>query len=637
MAELEPKAGYGLVIALSITAMIGTGMFYGPAIAASYAGNASLIAWAILAIVGLYVGFCFAELSSMFPGVGGVYAFAKKAYGRFISFIIGWITWLVGSITSALLIVAALNSLMPTANPLLKIGIAIGILILLTLIALRGVEASTAILVFFAIIALLVIIGTIAGAFMQVNTQNYTPFFKQDTSPYFIFIALFFIIETFIGWESATFMGGETKNPEKTIPKGIIISSIIVAALIFIYPIVILGFMPWETLINLDTPFATITYLLFGQTGMSFVNIAVFLVLVGSAAGGIVSTPRLIQALAKDKLFIEQLSAVHPKYKTPYKAIFFQTIVSILVMITAFGDYASLLSLLIPLAIIMYISVILAVPILRVKYPDLKRYVSVPFGKIGPIILSLFYAGIIVLWLLFIPNSWHLFRKIISFILFGVPIYILLNMYYNPDLLLKTMNSFATLSRFFERFILPKRIKQEMLGIFKGINGKTVLEFGSGVGAFTLDLATAVGDKGKIYAVDLSPNNIHILNRRLAKQGHKQVKVILDEHFISRIHPDIPRVDMIFSVGNLSYIQDIEKVLKDMYVLLPENGQICLVEYVNYFWGIIPNQAWLDDKEELEKIFRKVGFSIRIKKKRGFFWQYLFIYGIKSNYDVPVI
>ena len=118
---------------------------------------------------------------------------------------------------------------------------------------------------------------------------------------------------------------------------------------------------------------------------------------------------------------------------------------------------------------------------------------------------------------------------------------------------------------------------------------------------------------------------------------YQNVKVIHDEHFISRVHPDVPRVDMIFSVGNLSYIQDIERVLKDMHSLLPENGQICLVEYVNYFWGVIPNQPWLDNIEELEKLFRKIGFSIRIKKKRGFFWQYLYIYGIKSDYDVLVI
>ena len=637
MAELERKAGYGLVIALSITAMIGTGMFFGPAIAAQYAGNASIISWVILALIGVYVGYCFAELASMFPDVGGVYQFAKKAYGRFFSFLVGWITWLVGSITSSLLIVAALDSLLPQGDPLLKIGIAIGILLALTLVAIRGIEASTAILLFFAGVTLAVILSLLVGASIHINPSNYTPFFNPGAQPTVIFLALFFILESFIGWESATFMSGETRNPQRIIPRSIIITSLLVGALVILFPAAILGFIPWQTLTSLQTPLTTISYLLFHDIGAKMVNIAVFLALIGSAAGGIVSTPRLLLALAKDRLFITQLAAIHRKLKTPYKAIIFQSAVSVIVMLTAFGDYESLLSLLVPLVIIMYISVIIAIPILRKKMPQTKRYVKAPFGSWLPILIALFYASIIVAWLAFVPGSLELFKKIITFVLFGIPIYLLLNLYYNPDLLTKTMNRVAFMNRFFERFILPRAVMKDILGVFSGVRGKTVLEFGSGVGAFTLPLAEAVGGQGKVYSVDLSGKNIEILEKRLRRKGHEHVITIHDEHFISRVHPDVPQVDMIFSVGNISYVQDVERVLKDMHSLLPENGQICLVEYVDYFWGIIPDQPWLDDLEELERTFRRIGFSIRIRKRKGFFWQYLYIYGIKSEHDVPVI
>jgi len=444
-------------------------------------------------------------------------------------------------------------------------------------------------------------------------------------------------METFVGWESATFMGGEVKNPGKVIPRSIVITSLLVGFIVIFFPLVILGFIPWQTLVNFEAPLTNISYLLFGGLGADLTNIAIFLALVGSAAGGIVSTPRLILALAKDKLFIEQLSSIHPKLKTPHKAIMFQTIVSLIVIFAAFGDYESLLSLLVPLALVMYISVIMAVPVLRKKFPDMKRYVKAPFGFIGPILVSLIYLGVIIAWLVLVPDAFLQFKKIISFILFGIPIYALLNLYYNPDLLLRTVNSFAVLNKFFEKILLPNRVRKDVLNIFQKLKNKTVLEFGSGVGSFTLDLADAVGDKGKIYAVDLSPANVRILNKRLEKHHHKHVNVIHDTHFISRVHPDIPKVDMIFSVGSLSYVQNVERVLKDMHSLLPENGQICLVEYTDYFWGVIPDQMWLDDIKKLEKLFRKIGFSVRIKKKRGLFWQYLYIYGIKSEYDVPVI
>lgn len=635
--ELERKAGYGLVIALSITAMIGTSLYFGPAIAASHAGNASLLAWVALALIGLYVGSCFAELSSLFPDAGGVYQFAKKAYGRFSSFLVGWVTWLVGSMMPALLIVAALDYLLPVQGALLKTGIAIGILLLLNYIAIRGVEASTAILIFFAAVTMIIILAIIGVGIFQIHPENYTPFFAPNASPIVIVIALFFIIEAFNGWESPTFMGGEVRNPQKIIPRSIMITSAVVAALMIIFPAIFLGIIPTNTLITLETPVTTIAQQLFGSLGADLIAIAIFLGLVGSAAGGIVSTPRLILALAKDKLFIEQLSQTHHRFKTPHKAIFFQTVVSLIVIIAASGDYESLLALLVPLTLLMYTSVIITIPILRKKYPDIHREVKAPLGKFLPLLMALVYAGVIVTWLITEPNSLQLFKKILSFIFFGIPIYILLNLYYNPDILNKTVNSLAPLNRLLEGFTLPRKARRDILNLFTDIKGKTVLEFGAGVGSLTMPLAETVGDQGTIYAVDLSKQNIKIINRRLERKGHKHIKAIHDEHFISRVHPDIPQVDMIFSVGNLSYIQDLRRVIRDMHQLLPENGRICLVEYVDYFWGIIPNQAWLDDHQKINELFKETGFSVRIRKRRGLFWNYLYIYGIKSDYDVPVI
>ena len=637
MAELEHKAGYGLIISLSITAMIGTGMYLGPSIAARYAGNASIISWILLAVIGIYVGACFAELSSLFPEVGGVYQFTKKAYGRFTSFLIGWVTWLVGGVSSALLIVAAVNYLLPNASQTFRLGLTIGLLLFLTYIAFRGIEASTVVLSIFAGITLLIILAILVSAIFHINPTNYTPLFSPDKPPLGVLVAVFFVFETFLNWEFPTFMGGETRNPQKVIPKSIMITSVLVGLLIIVFPTVILGFVPWETLVSFETPLTNISYVLFGSVAMDFTNIAIFVALIGAASSGIVSTPRLLVALAKDKVFIEQLSEIHPKRKTPHKAILFQALVSLIIILAVFGDYQSILSLLIPLAIIMYIAVILAVPILRRKYPHTKRYLKVPLGTLGPILVSLFYLGIIVAWLFLVPNSLALFQKAIAFIFFGIPIYALLNLYYNPSLLTKTLNSTAVLNKALEPLILPKKVRKDILSIFSDMKGKDVLEFGAGVGAFTLPLADAVGDQGRIYALDLSPKNIKLLNKRLEKRGHKHVKAIHDEHFVSRVHPDIPSVDMIFSVGSLSYVQDPRRVLEEMNRLLPESGQVCFVEYTDYFGGIIPDQPWLDDLGKLRKMFRDAGFSVRIRKRWGPFWRYLYVYGIKSEHDVPVI
>jgi len=87
----------------------------------------------------------------------------------------------------------------------------------------------------------------------------------------------------------------------------------------------------------------------------------------------------------------------------------------------------------------------------------------------------------------------------------------------------------------------------------------------------------------------------------------------------------------------LGYIQNVSKVLKELYKLLPSNGKICMVEYVDYF-GVIPNVKWLNDIEHIEKVFKEAGFSVHVRKKKEFFWTYVIISGIKISGDtVPYI
>jgi ubiquinone/menaquinone biosynthesis C-methylase UbiE len=151
-----------------------------------------------------------------------------------------------------------------------------------------------------------------------------------------------------------------------------------------------------------------------------------------------------------------------------------------------------------------------------------------------------------------------------------------------------------------------------------------------------LHLAELVGPQGKIYATDVSRKSLEILQKRLFKRNFNNVEIIHDEHQINRIHPSIKNVDMVFSVGMLGYIQDIKKVLRDIYKILPRHGKICMVEYVDYFW-IIPNVKWLSNNADIEKIFRAAGFSVHVMRKRRFFWSYVIIYGIKSDEDMPYI
>jgi len=635
MAELKKTLGIGTIIALTLTSLVGTGIFLATSIGAKYSGNGVIMAWAILLLIGLYVAACFGELIALFPKSGGVYEFAKKAYGRFFSFIIGWIAWLVATITISVLIIAALEFLPVqglTGN--MKLIVAIAFIIIINFIAYLGADISGIVLMLFAIETVALFLSLIIPGFMHISYSNFTPFLNKPFV--WVFVSMFFMIESLMGWESASFLAEETKNAEKVIPKALVITTLISGILGLLFSFVSLGVIRWSELVNSQVPVMDLAAKLFTTQQVQLISLGILLVLLGSVAGAVISTPRLLLAMARDKLFIGQLAVIHEKRKTPYKAIIFQTVVSIIIVIIGFGSYDSLLSMLTPLALIMYISVLLAVTILRFKLKDVKRTFKVPFGKVGPVLVAVLYLGVVGAWLFQVSGALNLFRIIVSLTLFGIPIYLLLIFFYNPDAIVGFSNRFAYLTLVMENILLPKRIRRRIIGLFRDLEHKVVLEYGAGVGTLTLYLASAVGPRGRVYATDLSKRNIDLLRRRLEKRGFKHVAVIHDEHQVNRIHPAVTAVDAIFSVGAMSYMQDVGKVLKEMNRLLPESGRICFVEYVNFFW-FLPDAEWLSDLQKLKEIFKQAGFAVKIEKKHDLLWNYLFIYGIKSSRDVPVI
>jgi APA family basic amino acid/polyamine antiporter len=635
MVELKKTLGMGTIIALTLTSLVGTGMFFSAAIGAKYSGNAVLLAWVLLLVLGLYVAACFGELIALFPKSGGVYEFSKQAYGRFFSFLIGWITWLMSTIGISVLIIAALDFIPFALSQDIKIVVAIILIILINFIAYLGVDISATVLIFFAIETIALFVAIIVPGFFKIDYNNFVPLVSGN--PKWIFISLFFMLESLMGWEAASFLAEETKNAEKVIPKALMITTVLAGLLGLLFAFVSLGVIPWSSLINSDVPVLSVSNIIFGSQGSVIISLGVLFVLLGSVTGAVISTPRLLLAMARDKLFISQFAAIHPLRQTPHRAILFQTFVSIMIIIMGgFGNYERILSMFTPLALIMSIAVLLAVPILRFKLKSVVRVFKVPFGVVGPVLVSLIYAGVIYAWLYMQPSAQGLFRIVLSLISFGIPIYILLNFFYNSDAISSFANGSSRLSLWFEDLFLPRRIRKKIIGLFGDLKNKSILEYGAGVGTLTLHLAEAVGSEGKIYASDLSHRNLFFLKRRLVKRKISHVEIIHDEHQVNRIHPSVRSVDFIFSVGVMSYMQDVKKVLREMHRILPDSGRICFVEYVNFF-KFIPDKEWLTDEDKLHQLFREIGFSVKIEKKKGLFWNYLFVYGIKSDKDVPYI
>ncbi|MDP2750622.1 MAG: amino acid permease [Nanoarchaeota archaeon] len=625
--ELKRSIGFWTILSMAVMSIIGTGIFFGAAVGAKYSGVMSLVAWGILTIFAVYIAACFGELVSMFPSAGGIYEYGKQTYSKFISFQIGWLGWIVTVASFALLSIAAVDYLTPLEFPTFyKILIAVVFIIVLNTVTYIGMEASSVMINAFALITVMVLLVILIPSFFKINTGNFVPFVTHPFSA--VFLTLFFIIETFFGWEEATNLAEETRNPEKTIPKALIFGTLIVAAIGFMMAFIGLGMLGWQKLAETNAPLAVFAGMTYGEVGKIIISMGIYLAMIGSAAAGIISAPRLLMAMARDKLFLPQFTKVHPTYNTPSNAIILQTIVGIIIIVLGFGKYEPLLALLVPLALVIYVAMMLAIPLLRFRRPELSRPFKVPLGTIGPFVVIGFFLAVIVAWLRYYPGAASTFVLAMSLTFVSFPVYFLVEMYYNPSAIIKVNDLLAHLTLLTERLFFPKKLRSQVLKLMGDVKGKKVLEYGCSVGTLTVDLADAVGPSGRVYAVNHSLRESKITFKRLRKRGHKNFRVVHHPNQSRYLHPSIPKVDLVVSVGMLGYVQNMKKVLQDMNNRLQIKDKILFLEYDKYF-GVIPNVDWVADDSKIEKIFKEEGFNVAIIRKKGLFWENVFIYGVK--------
>ncbi|MCB9362159.1 amino acid permease [Candidatus Woesearchaeota archaeon] len=631
MEELKKTLGFPALLLITINSIMGTGIFFLPALGAKTSGTASLVAWVILSLVSIYIATIFGELCSMFPKSGGIYEYAKQVYGRTMAFIVGWTALVASNVTIAMLIIGAIQYLLPFHIPYIKEIVSIGFILIFNYISYKGIKTSATMLITFAFITLGTILALIIPNFLHFDTHNLTSFNLEIP---LLFLTIFMIAETFFGWESSLYLTEETRNGRKVVPMALLLGTIFICIFSLIFVFSSLGAIPAAEFGASTAPLLDLAVLGYGEIGVKIFMILVYLAIIGSVAGWIITSPRLILTLAKDNLLPKGLAKIHPEYQTPVNAIIFQTIVSTIIVILGAGSYETLLEMLLPMLLLLYGSVMLSYIILKVKRPNLERLFKAPFGLLGASFIIIFFFALLTIWFVNAHDAAHILELASIFIFIGVPIYYMIDLYYNPRTVAKTNNLFAYFTLLTEEIMLPKRIRRKIIQSIGLKKEHTVLEYGSSVGTLTLDLAEEVGPKGKIYATDISHRCLNITKKRMKKRNHDHVTTLHDHMLAERVHPDIPKVDLIVSVGAISYLKDVDNVLKEMNQRLSEGDRVCFVEYDNFFF-IMGNNNWIANNHMITHVFRRNGFQVEIETERGLLWDYLFIFGKKIHHHQP--
>lgn len=390
------KLGFWSIVLLGINGIIGSGIFLLPNKAVDLIGPASLLVMIFDMFLVLAITFCFAEASGLFKDNGGAYIYAKEAFGDFIGYEVGFLTWMTRVIafsTMGVGFATALAGIMPSlADDFMKNVIVTVIFAILAGVNLFGVPLYKIVQNVATIAKLVPFVLFIGIGIFFIEPSNFTPLFPGgEYTPGTFGAAAVMLFFAFTGFESIAVAAAEMENPQKNLPRATIITIFVVAAIYVLLLAVAIGIMGYE-LADTTAPVQEA----FGRVAGSFgtaVIAAGTLISIGSLCiGSSFVTPHSCLALAEQKM-LPQFIAARNRYGAPYWAIIISTVIAALIAYT--GSFTYLASISVVSRFSQYIPACLSIPVFRKKMPDAPRAFKIPGGPVIPVV-----AVLVSVWLL---------------------------------------------------------------------------------------------------------------------------------------------------------------------------------------------------------------------------------------------
>ncbi len=359
-------SGMGVILGAGIYALIGE--------AAGLAGNAVWLSFVLAALVAVFTGLSYAELASLFPKASAEYEYIGQAFNRNWAFIIGWLIISSGVISTAAVALGfagyfrAISGMPLVSSALLLIA-------LLALVNFAGVKQSAWLAISFTLIESLGLVIIILIGLPFLGSVDYL---EMPSGFSGIFQAAALIFFAFIGFEEMVKLSEETREPEKTIPRALILAvsaSIILYILVALSAISVLG---WQKLSQSSAPFADIAFVSFGQNAFFILSAIALFATANTVLLMLLAASRIIYGMAESASLPKVLSRVYPSTGTPWVAIL---LAAVLAMAFVFlEDIAFVANVNNFTLFLTFISVNAAVIVLRYKKPEMNRPFRVPLS-----------------------------------------------------------------------------------------------------------------------------------------------------------------------------------------------------------------------------------------------------------------
>ena len=420
--------------------MVGSGIFFVGSIVLdtlNYSPGFALLAWLFGGILTLTYALMYAELGSKYPEVGGYYAYLKKAYGPVVGFMAGFFNFVLASSGSIAVLALAFsevtNNLLFTAFEVslsmpVQIGLGALMVILFTGFNTLGIKLNTLFLKIimvlkFVPIITLIILGLLLG------TQSISLSFDLGGVGFFEGLSLFgfaviFTFWAYEGWTNLNNVTEEMENPEKDLPKSLLITMILVTLLYVLYQSSILRVLDTGSINYIYTEVTSFigipaTIELVGDIGFFMVAGTIFIAILGSLNASILSFSRVYFAVSKDYPVLSPLAKINEKTQTPVRALILTMVMALILLPFQISDLISLVAF---GGLVFNTLIFVSIFIFRKKDPNREGY-SVPLFPYLPYVSI----GITLLLLvaIFIQNP--IFSLIgTGVVVLAVPVYYLL-------------------------------------------------------------------------------------------------------------------------------------------------------------------------------------------------------------------
>ncbi|MGZ3820478.1 MAG: APC family permease [Mucilaginibacter sp.] len=464
MAHLERKLGLWASVSIVIGSVIGSSIFMKPATMAAQLSSPLmlLMVWVVAGIVSLFGAMINAEVGCVLPETGGQYVYFRNMYGNFFAYLFGWSSFIVidtASIAGIAFVFAAYSEYfvdLPHFSPNIEHavpvvipyigrfyllenigvkGLAVLLILVFSWINVRSLKAGGAVQVFFSGLKVIALIFLICVIFFsgKGNILNLTTASTSFDHSYWHQLTAFIAATTgalaaYDGWNNLGFISGEIKNPQKNIPRGLIIGLCTCILLYVLTTEAYLYMLPVDVMKNSKLVASDALYKILGLGGGGMIALLVLLSTAGATNSNILPCSRVVFAMSEEKNFFAFAGKVNPKYHTPANALWFQAAwATILILI---GSFDMLMDMFVFITWIFYGFAAYGIFILRKKMPDADRPFKLKGYPYLPIIFILFSTLYVIITLYndtsdYMAGRSHIINSVFGLLLtaIGVPLY----------------------------------------------------------------------------------------------------------------------------------------------------------------------------------------------------------------------